>query len=163
MPVPWAVARSVVVVRAFQQADLDEAFSLDQVCFAPGIAYSKAELRYFFARPSTFAIVAERAGHMAGFLLAEWNAGRKKKPAHVITIDVAPAYRRSGIANRMMDAAEVHYREAGCTALSLEVAVDNLAAHAFYSKRGFSITGKIAGYYNGMLDAFTMSKLLADV
>ena len=152
----------MVVVRAFQQADLDEAFSLDQVCFAPGIAYSKAELRYFLARSSTFAIVAEKADHMAGFLLAEWSARGKRKPAHVITIDVAPADRRSGIANRMMNAAEMHYREAGCTALSLEVAVDNLAAQAFYSKRGFSITGKIAEYYNGVLDAFTMSKLLAD-
>lgn len=152
----------MVVVRAFQQADLDEAFSLDQVCFAPGIAYSKSELKYFLARSSTFAIVAEKAGHMAGFLLAEWSARGKRKPAHVITIDVAPADRRSGIANRMMDAAEVHYREAGCTALSLEVAVDNLAAQSFYSKRGFSITGRRVGYYNGVLDAFTMSKLLAD-
>ncbi len=99
---------------------------------------------------------------MAGFLVAEWNARSKKKPAHVITIDVAPAERRSGIATRLMDAAEDHYRAAGCAVLSLEVAVDNLGAQTFYCRRGFSITGRRAGYYNGVLDAFTMSKLLVD-
>lgn len=151
----------MVVLRAFAQADLDEAFALDQVCFPPGIAYSKAELKYFVARPSGFAIVAERAGHMAGFLIAEGN-GRGKKPAHVITIDVDPAERRSGVATRLMAAAEDRYREAGCAALSLEVAVDNLGAQAFYTRRGFNVIGRRAGYYNGVLDAFTMSKLLAD-
>lgn len=96
---------------------------------------------------------------MAGFLIAEWNQ-RPKKAAHVVTIDVAPAARRSGVANRLMDAAEDHYLDAKCAMISLEVAVDNLGAQAFYSRRGFSLTGRIERYYNGVLDAFTMSKLL---
>ena len=150
----------MVALRSFAQTDLADAFALDQLCFPPGISYSKAELRYFLGRPNSFAIVAEEAGHMAGFLIAEWSGRTRKKPAHVITIDVAPAQRRSGIATRLMETAEAHYREAGCGALSLEVAVDNLGAQAFYSERNFSITGRTVGYYNGLLDAFTMSKVL---
>ena len=164
MAVRLAAADSAaqIILRDFKQTDMDDAFALDQVCFPPGISYSRAELRYFIARPSALAIVAEKAGHLAGFLVAEWNERQKKKPAHVVTIDVEPQGRRCGVATRLMDAAEARYREAGCLALSLEVAVDNVAAQTFYSKRGFRMSGRIVGYYNGALDAFTMSKVLHD-
>lgn len=132
---------------------------LDQVCFPPGIAYSKAELKYLFARRSTFAIAAEKAGHMAGFLISEWNH-RAKKAAHIVTIDVAPSERRGGVATQLMDEAEAHYHRAGCAMMTLEVAVDNTGAQAFYIGRGFRATGRIEGYYNGVLDALTMTKLL---
>lgn len=147
----------MIAIRSFAQTDLDDAFALDQLCFAPGIAYSKTVLRYFVSKPAAFAIVAEQAGRMAGFVVAEWS-GRLQKPAHLITIDVEPAARRSGVATRLMDAAETHYSEAGCEEMSLEVAVDNLSAQSFYSGRGFRVTGRRPGYYNGVLDAFTMRK-----
>ena len=151
----------MVVIRALGQADLDAAFALDQICFPPGIAYSQAELRYFAAKTNSYAIVAEKAGRMAGFLIAEWNARTQRKPAHVVTIDVNPAQRRSGVATRLMDTAEAYYLATGCSALSLEVAVDNVGAQSFYAQRGFIIAGRRAGYYNDVLDAFTMRKLLA--
>jgi ribosomal-protein-alanine N-acetyltransferase len=126
----------VIQLRPFEKADLAEAFRLDQICFPPSIAYTKAELRCFVSSPTAYALI--------------------------VTIDVAPDKRRSGIATMLMDAAEAHYHTLGCATITLEVAVDNAGAQAFYSKRGFLTIGVKRGYYNGVLDAFTMSKVLED-
>ena len=41
-----SVLSLAIQLRPFQRADLDTLYKIDQVCFVPGIAYSKAELRY---------------------------------------------------------------------------------------------------------------------
>jgi ribosomal-protein-alanine N-acetyltransferase len=152
----------VIQLRPFEKADLAEAFRLDQICFPPSIAYTKAELRCFVSSPTAYALIAEKAARMAGFLVAGHPPKRKSDAAHIVTIDVAPDKRRSGIATMLMDAAEAHYHTLGCATITLEVAVDNAGAQAFYSKRGFLTIGVKRGYYNGVLDAFTMSKVLED-
>ena len=154
----------MIRLRAFTPSDLAPAFQLDQLCFPPGIAYSLAEMQYFTTQRSEFSLVAELeeepAGTLAGFLVASHNPRRKDGPAHIVTIDVAPAARRRGIATFLMNAAEEHYRALQCSTLHLEVAVDNHSAQEFYGRLGFTIIGRRRGYYNGTLDAFSMSKPL---
>jgi ribosomal-protein-alanine N-acetyltransferase len=154
-----------VLLRAFRPSDLEAAFLLDQHCFLPGIAYTLEELQHFVAARSAFAIVAERkgepAGAMAGFLVAGHSRCRRAKTAQIVTIDVASNARRGGVATRLMDAAEAHYLQVGCVAVTLEVAVDNTGAQEFYRKRGFAMIGLRRGYYNGVLDAWSMSKALS--
>jgi ribosomal-protein-alanine N-acetyltransferase len=153
-----------IVLRAFRSSDLEAAFQLDQHCFPQGIAYSLEELRQFVTARSAFAIVAERtrepAGVIAGFLVAGHSRWRRPKSAQIVTIDVASDARRTGVATRLMDAAEAHYFQIGCTSVCLEVAVDNTGAQEFYRRRGFSTVGLRRGYYNGRLDALSMSKVL---
>jgi ribosomal protein S18 acetylase RimI-like enzyme len=147
------------MLRPFLQIDLASAFALDQVCFAEGIAYSRAELRYFVLRANAYAVVAEKTGRMAGFLVASHSSRQPNRVAHIVTLDVDPAVRRMGVASLLMDDAEQHYRALGCEGLQLEVAVDNEAAKQFYRQQGFVPTGFLRGYYNGRLDAVTMKKL----
>lgn len=158
-------AACAIKLRAFEKADLCPAYKLDQVCFPPTMAYTLPELRHFVSRPSAFALVAETSsspvGRMAGFVVAGHNPRSKSGAAHLVTIDVAPDERRSGIATMLMDAVETHYEALGCTAIQLEVAVDNAGAHRFYTHRGFSEIGLRRGYYGGLIDAYTMSKPLA--
>ena len=45
-------------IRANQPEDLAELFALDQACFAPGIAWSKAELGYFLKYPGNIGVIA---------------------------------------------------------------------------------------------------------
>jgi ribosomal-protein-alanine N-acetyltransferase len=152
----------VIALRPFEAGDLVEAYRLDRICFPAGIAYSKWELRHFLSRPFAFARIAEDgdAPHsgVAGFLVAGQDARRRKGPAHVVTIDIAPAYRRRGVGTLLMDAMEEHFRSLGCSSIRLEVAVDNDAAIAFYNRRGFAATQLLPGYYKGRLDALAMSK-----
>ena len=148
-----------VVLRPFLQTDLAAAYALDQVCFAQGIAYSRAELRYFALGANAYAVVAEKAGQMAGFLIASHHLRHVQRAAHLVTLDVDPGLRRLGIASLLMDDAEQHYRGLGCEGLQLEVAVDNDAAQQFYRRHGFAQSGYLRGYYNGVLDAITMKKV----
>ena len=121
-------------------------------------------MQYFLTQRSAFSLVAEfeeqPAGTMAGFLVASHTPRRRNVTAHIITIDVAPHARRRGIATILMNAAEEHYRAQSCVSLHLEVAVDNQSARKFYTKLGFTVTGLRRGYYNGVLDAHSMTKML---
>ena len=61
---------------------------------------------------------------------------------HVVSVYVTPAYRGSGLAARMLDAAVDWARgEAGLSRLHLYVHEHNERAHAFYRRYGFRETG----------------------
>jgi ribosomal-protein-alanine N-acetyltransferase len=136
-------------------------YTLDQACFAPGIAWSKAELQYFLKYPGNLSIIAEsEAGRIVGFAIA----GRQRRQGvllgRLITIDVDPALRRHGVGHRLLAEIETQLRGIGATAVLLEVAVDNTTAQEFYVRHGFARTGRIPGYYLGRIDALAMEKQL---
>lgn len=136
--------------------------ALDQACFVPGIAYSKAELHYFLLYPGNVALVAEADGQiMAGFAIAGVERRGGALVGRLITIDVRAEWRRRRVGHALMEAVEEQLRQAGATAMILEVAVDNLAAQGFYARHGFAPTGRIRGYYLDRIDALAMEKSLA--
>jgi len=148
-------------LRAARPDDLEALFSLDQACFAPGIAWSKAEMHYFLKHANNFAVVADGEGSaIAGFAIAGTHRRRGVLLGRLITIDVRADARRKGLGNALMAAVEDRLRAAGATAIVLEVAVDNAAAQAFYERHGFARTGRIPGYYMGKIDALAMEKPL---
>lgn len=148
-------------IREARAEDFAELYALDQACFAPGISWSKAELRYFLKYPKNFALVAEaEAGEIAGFAIAGTLRRQGALLGRLITIDIRPEMRRQGVGGALLGAAEERLRAAGATALVLEVAVDNESAQAFYERHGFQRTGRIRGYYLGRIDALTMEKAL---
>ncbi|MGC2297536.1 MAG: N-acetyltransferase [Acidobacteriaceae bacterium] len=137
-------------------------YALDQACFAPGIAWSKAELQYFLKYPGNIAVVAEdEARRIAGFAIAGRQLRKGTVLGRLITIDVDPAQRRRGVGHLLLEETEIQLRGVGATAVLLEVAVDNTVAQAFYERRGFLRTGRIPGYYLGRIDALVMEKQLS--
>lgn len=148
----------MVTIRLAERGDLDSLYALDQVCFRPGIAYSKAELRYFLFHPEGISLVAADAGNIAGFAAAEMRMHRGEPVGHIVTIDVDPAWRRQGVGRLLMDAVTQRCCAAGVSRLRLEVAVDDDGAIAFYKGEGFTQTGRIRGYYMGKLDALVMER-----
>lgn len=134
--------------------------ALDARCFAPRIAYSRAELHYFLHHPRSTSFVAEEAGALAGFCIVDWKLEAGQKVGHFITIDVAPERRRTGLGSRMMQAAEQHMAGLGCKEAMLEVGADNLAAQAFYERLGYRERGRIPGYYQDGTDALVMRKAI---
>ena len=78
----------------------------------------------------------------------------------VLTVGVAPAARRRGVAQRLIAAAMPVARDLGAEAVFLEVAVDNPGAIALYERLGFAPSGLRKGYYDrgadGVKDALVM-------
>jgi [ribosomal protein S18]-alanine N-acetyltransferase len=141
--------------------DFPTLYALDHACFAPGIAWSKAELHYFLRYPGNVGVVAENESRrIVGFAIA----GRQRRGGallgRLITIDVDPALRRQGIGHILLEEMEKQLRGAGASAMILEVAVDNAGAQAFYERHGFHRIGRIPGYYLGRIDALAMEKPL---
>lgn len=141
--------------------DFPNLFALDQACFAPGIAWSKAELQYFLRYPGNLTVVAEDGtGRIVGFAIAGKQLRKGAILGRLITIDVDPGQRRRGIGHTLLEETERQLRDAGATGLLLEVAVDNVTAQSFYEQHGFAGTGRIRGYYLGRIDALVMEKQL---
>jgi ribosomal-protein-alanine N-acetyltransferase len=150
-----------MLIREARAEDFAGLYALDQACFAPGISWSKAELRYYLRYPKNFALVAEaEAGEIAGFAIAGMLRREGALLGRLITLDVAPEKRRRRVGGVLLEATEEWLRAAGAVALVLEVAVDNESAQAFYKRHGFAATGRIRGYYLGRIDALTMEKTL---
>jgi [ribosomal protein S18]-alanine N-acetyltransferase len=139
-------------------SDFEAMYRLDQLCFEPGIAYSREELARFLDIATARSVVAEAAGAIAGFAVG-YLAGRRV--AHVVTLDVRPERRRRGLARELLGGLLERLEGAGARQARLEVSVQNAAAVAFYEAMGFSRRRELRHYYGPGLHAWEMGKRLA--
>ena len=146
-----------LVIRDFKTEDFEPLWRIDQECFAPGIAYSREELKSYVRHRGSFTLVAADAkdGKIAGFIVA--HAG---PTGHIITIDVVAAARRSGVGSKLLGAAEDRLRAAGSKSVGLETAVDNVSALLFYKRHGYSVIRTWPRYYSNGVDALVFRKRL---
>jgi ribosomal-protein-alanine N-acetyltransferase len=159
------------ILRNFQTTDFEALWQIDQKCFPPGIAYTKNELNAYISTPGVLTLIAETnqtrvkdsdnqgeqstSDLILGFTIVHAN---QRKTGHVITIDVVPGRRRSGIGSRLLAAGEERMRSASCDRVKLETAVDNVAAQKFYERHGYAVVKRIAGYYSNGMDALVLMK-----
>ena len=146
-----------MILRSYRPADLQTLYEIDQECFVPGISYTHDELRAFIGHRHSQTWVAEEAGAIVGFLIANREP---RKILHIITIDVVKAARRRGVGSLLMDAAEQWAHDQGLRLIGLETAQDNLAAQRFYQARGYRKVDEIPHYYADGTDAWVMVKEL---
>ena len=150
-------------IRDYRAADFDRLWQIDQVCFPPGIAYSQMELTGFIHRRNAITLVAESLSaepedRIAGFVVAH---PIRRKYGRILTLDIVPQARRSGLATQLMNACEDRLRSLGCNEVYLETAVDNEPALRLYRKLGYEVLRTLPEYYSSHgLDAFQMGKRL---
>jgi len=145
-----------VLLRAYEPGDFEALYKLDQSCFPRGIAYSKTTLRYFLSLASAQCLLAVEDEDVAGFILSELDGPL----AHIITLDVAAAHRRSGVGSLLLNAAEKTLSAQGVRTVFLETAVDNHAAVNFWSRHGYIKGGILKRYYLNRIDGYEMRKTL---
>jgi [ribosomal protein S18]-alanine N-acetyltransferase len=145
-----------VLLRAYQPDDFDALYKLDQSCFPRGIAYSKTTLRYYLALSSAQCLLAVQKDDIAGFILCE----RDGPLAHIITLDVAEAHRRSGVGSLLLNAAEKNLSAQGVRTVFLETAVNNQAAVNFWSRHLYIKEAILKRYYLRRIDGYEMRKTL---
>lgn len=142
-------------LREYRTEDFEKLWELDQRCFSSQIAYSRRELAHYLRSKTAISFVAWDAQRLLGFAVGESD---RRGFGHVITLDVEPADRKSGVGSALMEALERRFRAADCKSIFLEVAVDNRAALRFYKKHGYSVLKTLRHYYPGDLDGLLMGK-----
>lgn len=122
-------------------------------CFTDG--WTAAFLAALLADSQTIGCVARTHAGILGVVLCRVVGDELE----VLTLAVAVAARRRGLARRMLSAVLDEARKRGAVSIVLEVAADNAAARALYAGLGLSPVGIRRGYYtraDGAVDALVM-------
>lgn len=111
---------------------------LEKLCFAD--PWSAQALRDELSNPCARFLVALCDGQIAGYIGCHLVAGE----GFVTNIAVFPAYRRRGVARRLLQSAMA----LPLTCLFLEVRASNVAAIALYRSLGFAEDGRRPRFYS---------------
>lgn len=151
-------ASSLLALREYGPGDFERLWAIDQCCFEAELAYSRAELRFYIRLPGAFTLVADSEGEPVGFVVARIVRGTT---GHIITIDVLAQWRRGGTGSLLLNAAEARLAGCGCKRITLETAVNNLAAIKFYHRHGYTAVRTLRDYYSNGIDAIAMEKAIS--
>jgi len=142
------------VLRGYRAGDLEAIYALDMECFEPVFRFSRRAMRRFAEAAGAVSVVAEAEGELAGFTIVQME----QQAGYVVTLDVAPAWRRRGLAGRLMAEAEVRVQAAGGAAMELHVFAGNVGAMRLYEGMGYGRIGLVEGFYGRGLDALVYRK-----
>ena len=158
-PVPQSESEAgkqqTATIRPVTFKDIEALYALDQVCFPPGIAYSRGELRRFLGIATAQGVLADRDGTLAGFAVGYLTRSRT---AHVVTLDVGPGERRRGLGRALLEELLERLARAGAVEARLEVSTENTGAIAFYETLAFRVRRTLPGYYGPGRDALEMER-----
>lgn len=147
-----------VILREYRAGDWEAMYALDLECFEPAFRFSSRAMRRFAEANGALAVVAVSQGKIVGFCIVQME----EQVGYVVTLDVAAAWRRQGLARRLMAEVEARVRAAGGVHMALHVYTKNSGALRFYEGIGYSRLGMEEGFYGGGLDALVYGKRLQD-
>ena len=129
-------------MRAATLADAALLATIHSQCFE-GEVWSADAIAGLLASPGTFALVT---GDDSGFILVRVAGGESE----VLTLGVAPAARRRGLATELVIQASNQAEKNAASVMFLEVNTANFAAIAVYKRLGFAEVGRRKNYYAGV-------------
>ncbi len=127
--------------------------TIHAAAFPAGEAWGADAIALQLELPGAFGLIDERGGMLLARVAAD--------EAEVLTLAVAPAIRRHGIASGLLVAAQDEIQARGGRAVFLEVATGNVAALALYARCGFVEVGQRRRYYADGSDAIVLKLSLS--
>jgi ribosomal-protein-alanine N-acetyltransferase len=154
-----------ISLRNYRGLDIDAMFRLDVACFAPEFRFDRKSMRVFAEERDAIALVAEKIdGELLGFVIVNIERLAAGRRGYVVTLDVAEAWRRRGLAGILMREAAARAVAAGARWMELHVFTGNEAAIRFYEQLGYKRIPMMRRFYGAEgLDAFVYRKELANV
>ena len=143
-----------VTLREYRPGDAEAMYALDLLCFEPPFRFSRRAMRSFAEQRGAMTVLAEADGELVGFSIAH----REGDWSYVVTLDVAPAWRRRGLARQLMEQLEAQARAAGSLGMTLHVYAGNAGAIRFYEELGYSRAGRAENFYGRGKDALVYRK-----
>ncbi len=126
---------------------------LEKCCFST--PWSENSFREELVNPLSHFFVAVGHDRLIGYIGAQELVGE----SYISNIAVLPEYRRTGVAQALLERAMQGAKERGCAFVTLEVRVSNTAAVALYEKNGFAVAGRRKLFYRHPdEDAFIMTR-----
>jgi ribosomal protein S18 acetylase RimI-like enzyme len=115
--------------------DLPAALALWSACgLHPSRSDTEAGFRLKLARDPDLFLVAEAAdGTLAGTVLGSWDGRR----GWINRLAVAPEWRGTGLAQRLMAEVEARLAARGCDKVNLLIEADNPGVQGFYAALGY--------------------------
>lgn len=124
---------------------LDSLYQIEQQCFSEE-AFSRRQIAYLLTDFNTIALVAKVDFALAGFVIVQLETDEIVY-AHVVTLNVAPSFRRKKVATQLLAAMERQLKLRGVGECRLEVREDNKSGIALYLKVGYCAVGRLERYY----------------
>jgi len=137
-----------ITLRRASVADCDVMAAIHAAAFAAPEAWGGDVFSQQLGFPGVFGLLHP----LGGMILARVAADE----AEVLTLAVAPAVRRAGIAAALLRESAITAAALGATAMFLEVSVANTAARAAYHSAGFQPAGRRRAYYPDGSDALVL-------
>ncbi|MGH6794067.1 MAG: ribosomal protein S18-alanine N-acetyltransferase [Methylocella sp.] len=140
--ISWS-SRAAPCIRPIGAERSAECAAIHAVSFA--YPWQEADFEQLFAASGTVAdgAIEAKEEHLAGFVLSRVIAGE----AEILTIAVAPEWRRRGIATSLLTPHMAGLAAIRVDRLFLEVDAENSAACALYANFGFEQVGERKAYY----------------
>ncbi len=136
-------------------------FVLDELCFESPFRVTRRDLQRSAHAANSFVSIAEDAGVLAGFVIANFDVEQGKLVGYIVTLDVRDAWRRQGLGTELMRQVEADAIDRGGAAIVLHVHVGNSRAIRVYEKLGYVLLRVEIGFYARGVDAFLFRKKLA--
>ncbi|MCW4047776.1 MAG: ribosomal protein S18-alanine N-acetyltransferase [Candidatus Bathyarchaeota archaeon] len=125
---------------------LDKLYEIEKQCFEKE-AFTKQQIAYLVGDYNSIGLAARVDSEIVGFAIARVDIRRNMRFGHILTVDVVPAYRRKGIARKLLTQIEDILGQKGAKECRLEVRENNAAALSLYEKLGYKKVGKLEKYY----------------
>jgi ribosomal-protein-alanine N-acetyltransferase len=147
--------------RAYLPSDLDAMHALDVVCFERPFRFTRRAMQRFAEMKKALVLIAEIDGILAGFCILHVENAEDASAGYIVTLDVGPQHRHSGMGRALMQQAEIQAADAGCSLIVLHVYTGNTDAIAFYERLGFTVSHRDEGFYGIGRAAFAYVKRVA--
>jgi ribosomal-protein-alanine N-acetyltransferase len=141
-------------LRRFSLADLDKILEIEKLSFPYREAWSKEYFEILYQKNPEEFIVAEENGKVVGYTIGQL----KNDSAEIISLAVAPNWRKKGIGKALTEFLINHFRGKKIKEIFLHVRTKNEVATSFYQNLGFEVSKTIKNYYRNGDDAYLMKK-----
>jgi len=151
-------------IRPARPSDAGELTAFERKAFTgyyAGHRFSRSQFEYYLSRTLTISFVAISRAGLAGYVLGIRQRGGRLGVCRLLSIAVAPRFKRQGLGQRLLRAFMRAAAERSCRSVSLEVAAPNAAARQLFSGNGFEPIRMLPGYYSSAVDGFRMRRTLA--
>ena len=148
-----------IILRGYRPSDVEAMYELDLTCFEPPFRFSSRAMKQFAEAPGAVSVLAQSQDGLAGFCIVQ----REGPVGYVVTLDVAPDWRRRGLAMLLMTETEEKLLAHGASGMALHVFAGNTPAIRFYEKGGYLRAGVAKAFYARGLDALIYRKPLVQM